>query len=64
MYRRREQEASPRTLGAPLELARSVLAPIAVMMRRNRGRRKGRVACLACMLHCNVNSELRMANGE
>src|ERR1700730_13946163 len=55
MYRRREQEASPRTLGAPLELARSVQAPIGVMMRRNRGRRKGRVACLACMLHWNVN---------
>jgi hypothetical protein len=64
MYRRREQDSVAQNTGAPLELARSVQAPIGVMMRRNRGRRKGRVACLACMLHCNVNSELRMANSE
>jgi len=40
MYRRREQDASPKA-GAPLELARSVQAPIAVMMRLNPTRRKG-----------------------
>jgi hypothetical protein len=44
MYRRREQDASPK-VGAPLELARSVQAPIAVvMMRLNSTRRKGRAA--------------------
>jgi hypothetical protein len=43
MYRRREQDASPE-VGAPLELARSVQAPIAVMMRLNFIRRKGRAA--------------------
>ena len=58
MYRRREQDSVAQNIGAPLEPARSVQAPIASMMRLNRGRRKGRVACLPCMLHC------KMANSE
>jgi hypothetical protein len=63
MYRHREQEASPKLVGTPLEPARSVQAPIVVMMRLNNGRRKGRVACLPCMLQRNVK-EARIANRE
>jgi hypothetical protein len=44
MYRRREYDASPGTFGAPLEPARSVLAPIGLMMRLKNARRKGDVA--------------------
>jgi hypothetical protein len=41
MYRRRDYEASPGQVGTPLELARSVQAPIGMMMRLNDGARKG-----------------------
>ena len=40
MYRRREQECVAQYASAPLEPARSVLAPIALMMRLKEGRRK------------------------
>jgi hypothetical protein len=52
MYRRREQDASPNTLVRRLEPARSVLAPIALMMRLKEGRRKPTSACFPCMLQC------------
>jgi len=58
MYLRREPDASPKLFATPLELARSVQAPIALMMRLKEAVRKGRVACLPCMLHRNrTNSE-------
>jgi hypothetical protein len=50
MYLRREPDASPKLFATPLELARSVQAPIAMMMRLNNARRKGHAACFSSML--------------